>query len=437
MSKVIPPCLLIGMAGMLVISWSNVLNFGAKQDEEYTWYINEAKALEDKEIYIDAVKRYQSAYNLKPDYELSIKIVDLYEKLKQPRNAADALRTAIKTDPTQKDPYIRLMDYYLQGSKYSDAMKLAEEAEDALGIDPDIENRMLEIRSKYSIISLTTKIYKPLHYIDNGSRGQYVDIFKDQLGILDGKHKEVLAAGEYEDLGLLHEDLAPVKRKGEWYYVDQNSYRKLVPDRPAEYLGIFNSGYAPAKFDGKYGYVDKKLKEYHFEYEFAGCFESDIAPVKKDGKWMVINTSFAPVTEDRFDEILCDGYGFCSTYGVFIAKKDGKYYIYDKQGNVKSEGFEDAKMFASLQPTAMKKDGKWCFVSTEGEIILTTDYEDANPFSLGYAPVSDGKTWGCIDQRANVLIPLQFDTMEPFTKNGYSVVTKDEVMQYVIVSTYD
>ena len=62
MSKVIPPALLIGMAGMLLISWNNVLNYNAQKDAEYNRHITEAKALEEKEIYIDAVKEYETAY---------------------------------------------------------------------------------------------------------------------------------------------------------------------------------------------------------------------------------------------------------------------------------------------------------------------------------------------------------------------------------------
>ena len=244
------------------------------------------------------------------------------------------------------------------------------------------------------------------------------------------------ASIKYEEIGLPGQDVIPIYQDSEWYYINMNGYRKLVPDNSAEYLGTFHNNYAPAKVNGVYGYLDKKMQESHFEYEYAGCFSNGIAAVKKDGKWAVIDTSFKNVTGFDFDEILIDDYGFCSVYDVFFAKQGDKYYLYDTAGNRLSEGFEDAKLFASDEPAAVKKDGKWGFVSKSGETLLEFKYEDANSFSLGYAPYCEKGKWGCIDENGAVLIKPEFDDLKPFSNNGYALAESDGIQNFVVITIY-
>ena len=53
---------------------------------------------------------------------------------------------------------------------------------------------------------------------------------------------------------------APVKTETSVYYIDQNNYKRRVPDGEYEELGIANQGVIPAKQNGKWGYLDNNLK---------------------------------------------------------------------------------------------------------------------------------------------------------------------------------
>ncbi len=436
MNKLIPYALLLAMLVMLIFSWRNVLGYNDAKANQYNQHIEAAEAYKAKEIYIDAVKEYEAALSMQPDnYAVAMEIVSLYELLDQPGSYAEACEDAISADSTQKEPYILLADYYLSAAEYEDALQILNQAEAALGEDTDITSRLITVKGQYVYSTTTLDIVKPIYYID-GSDGYGILKQNDLYGLITAEHDIVIEC-EYEDIGLLNEDLIPVKKNNEYYYIDEDGYRKLVPDEPADYFGTFNDGYAPASFGGVYGYVDDELEQYNFEYSYAGCFAEGMAAVQKDGKWAVINTEFEPITGFEFEEVLMDEYGFCSTYGVFIAKKDGKYYLYDETGAQISDGFEEARMFASEEPAAVKLNGKWGFVSITGEMVIEPAYQDAASFSLGYAPILKNGKWGCIDKYENILIEPTFDAMGSFSRNGYSLVEEGGAEKYIVVNLYE
>lgn len=437
MNKLIPIIMLAVMLLMLCVSWKNVISYNEDVKAEYNQHIESAESLMKKEIYIDAVKEYEAALKLQPDnYDIAMTIVSLYEKLEKTGSYAEACQKAIEADPKQKEPYILLTDYYISDSSYRKAYSLLIDAQKQFGNDEDIVSRLVTIKGNYAITTPDRFPVKRIAYPDKSKTG-YMTIESDgKYGLADSGNTTVINC-EYDDIGLLSNDLVSVKKNGEYYYVDSEGYRKLVPDQPADYLGTFGSGYAPASFDGKYGYVDEKLKQYHMEYDFAGCFAKDVAPVQKDGKWAIIDDSFENITDYVFDEILMDDYNYCSSYGAFFAKQNGMYALYSLDGKKISDDFEDARIFESKEPAAVKKDGKWGFVSIDGKIAVNPCYDDAGSFCIGYAPALIKGKWGAVDLSGNVLIEPAFEKFDSFMPNGYALVEKDSIKEFIAVNIYE
>ena len=433
------PCILMAVIlFMLIISWKNVLGYYNSITESYQTHIDRAKAYMQKEIYIDAVSEYESALRIKSDdYDTAMIIVDLYEKLKNESGWVKACQNAISADKAKPETYLILADYYIENAKLSSAYETLKEAEKNLGEEnQEVTKRLIDIMGRYTLENIRYDQINSFCYSDNQKTGYAVFSSGNKKGLIDTS-KSVIVSAEYDDIGILGQDVVPVYQDKKWYYVNEDEYRKLVPDHIAEYLGTFHDNYAPAKINGMYGYLDKKMQELHFEYEYAGCFSNGLAAVKQNGKWAVINTSFEPVTGFDFDEILLDEYGFCSVYGVFFAKLNDQYYLYNSNGEQISEGFDDAKLFASDEPAAVKKNGKWGFVAKSGEIVTEFNYTDADSFSLGFAPYCEKGKWGCIDQKENILIEPVFDAMQPFSHNGYALVEMDGVQELAVITIYE
>lgn len=436
MSKLVPYILMAVILCMLVVSWKNVLGYYSNITASYKSHIEKAEAYMEKKIYIDAVSEYELALKVRSDdYDTAMKIVDLYNNLENENAWIKACQNAISADKTQEEAYLLLADHYIENSKFQDAYNVLQEAGQNLDDITEINSRLIDIKGRYTLESMKYDSVTPFVYSDDTKTGYAVVSLESGKGLIDTS-RTVTASVKYENIGILGQDVIPVYQENEWYYINKDGYRKLVPDTSAEYLGTFHDNYAPAKINGIYGYLDKKMKEYHFEYEYAGCFSNGLAPVKKDGKWAVINTSFENVTGFDFDEILMNEYGFCSTYKVFFAKQGDKYYLYDINGKCISDGFDDAKLFASDEPAAVKKDGKWGFISQSGEVVTEFKYENANSFSLGYAPYCEKGKWGCIDEKGNILIKPTFSSIQPFSHNGYALAESDGVQEFIVITIY-
>ena len=138
-----------------------------------------------------------------------------------------------------------------------------------------------------------------------------------------------------------------------------------------------------------------------------------------------------------------DDNDICSVGAVFFAKKDNKYYLYNSAGTLISDGFDDAKLFVSNQPAAVKIGSKWGYVSVTGEIVIEPQYSDANSFNKDLAPVESknkkGK-WGCIDINNEIVIEPEFDYMGSFMNNGYAEIENEDTgksQKYITIKSYE
>lgn len=437
MNKTVPIAILLIMVLMLSISWYNVVGYNSSLNAEYNGHIEAAEEYMAKEIYIDAVKEYEAALKLRPnDYEVAIKIMELYDNLDDRTSYIKACQSAIDADPSQSQPYILLANCYMEKLNYSKAYEALSHGINNASDISEISHILNDIRGEYDLLSMEYDSFDGWVYLDNGDNG-YARVSKNgEYGLLKSDNRLTINC-EYEDIGILSDNLMPIKLKNEYYYVTSEGYRKLVTDNEASYLGCFSDGYASAKLDNVWGYIDKKAKEYHFEFHYAGSFANGIAAVQKGEKWGIINTSFKTVVDFELDDIVLDEYGFCSTYGVVWGKKDEKYYLYNVEGDCISDGYDDVKMFASDEPAAVKIGNKWGFVSKEGELVIDPVYDEANSFSLGYAPYCEKGKWGCIGEDGIKLIEPTFDAMSSFSRNGYSLVKVDGIQKFVVVNIYD
>ena len=422
MKKMLPIVFLMVLVGLAIISWSNVLSYAGKEKKEYEGFISQGEALEEKEIYVDAVKQYEKALAMRPkNYDLAVRIAKLYasDKLAIDGKYISACKKAISIDKSKEEPYDMLIAYYCERGYTSKEYEILMAAAEAVDTDK-YTARITELRGLYNEAVLRYDTISDCYYDASGT-GYYI-VKKDDIVSVITAEEETVLSGKYDELGFYSEFVAPVSVDGEWFYITKEGYRKLVPDEPAEYLGPFVSGFAPAKIGGKYGYLNKKMQKLHFEFDYAGPFCNGLAAVKKGDTWMVITTAFKKVGDTTFDDVLLDSFGICSARGVFFAKKDGKYYLYNKAGKRISDGFDEAKVFVSDEPAAVKSGGKWGFLTKAGKIAREPEYENADSFCAGYAPVYANGKWGVMDVDYNIVIEPKYDRMEAFEKDASAMV---------------
>ena len=79
---------------------------------------------------------------------------------------------------------------------------------------------------------------------------------------------------------------------------------------------------------------------------------------------------------------------------------------------------------------AVKKDGKWGYINTKGELIIECKFDDVNYFNKGFAVVKkDGKK-GYINTKGEQIIECKFDDVRDFYE-GFAPVQKDDRWGYI------
>lgn len=122
--------LMITMIVLMGLSWVLVVKNQIENNQKYENYIEEAKEFEEKEIYIDAIASYEKILKINPeDYDIAVRIAQLYYKMGRYNDYEAACASAIDIDKTRPEMYIDEINYYVNSSKFTEAVKLLKNAE--------------------------------------------------------------------------------------------------------------------------------------------------------------------------------------------------------------------------------------------------------------------------------------------------------------------
>lgn len=189
--------------------------------------------------------------------------------------------------------------------------------------------------------------------------------------------------------------------------------------------------------EGKNSYINAEFKVADMsEYDEILPFSQGFSAVKKDGKYALLNEQLSVISDFQYDEIVQDSFGRPYWNDRFIVKENNQYYFINASNEkVSEQSFEDAKMFADSQPTAVQSNGKWGFANSGGEIYMECKYEDAMPYSNGYAAVKENGLWGYIDSSGDYIIKPQFIYAGNMTKEGKALVKTEDGLYSIM--TYD
>lgn len=191
-----------------------------------------------------------------------------------------------------------------------------------------------------------------------------------------------------------------------------------------ESVGVYAEGLIPLEHDGTVGYYNS-LGDHQFGgYLAASSFQDERAAVET-GKdvWKLIDTQGQEVSGRSYQEIRVNQDGTYIRDNVMLAKVDGQFQLYDREEKViGSFSCDDLDVLTEDGLIAFERDGKWGFVDTEGNEVLSPAYESAKSFSNGLAAVCQNGQWGFIDREGNLAIEYQFMDADYFNDQSSCMV---------------
>ena len=164
------------------------------------------------------------------------------------------------------------------------------------------------------------------------------------------------------------------KRTGKWGYCDKEGRTRC--QYKYDKTCFFSDGMGKASLNDKYGYLDKNVREViPPQYAFARDFNCGLAPVaymlcsvEGKRKWGYIDKENNLVVPYVFDD--ADVFESC---GLARVKVGDKFGIIDTSGNMVLLAEYDCIKITGISndnPGLIRKEGKYGFVNTKGEIIV-------------------------------------------------------------------
>lgn len=216
------------------------------------------------------------------------------------------------------------------------------------------------------------------------------------------------------------EGRAAVQSGDKWGFIDETG--ALVIEYQFREVGSFSCGRAMARTGGSYGYIDPLGNMAVSEkFRSAGLFVDDIAFATQSSNTYIINKAGDPqytldsgVSASSFSE------------GFALVQKGGRsYYItkYARRAFGSDTEFEDALPFSGGY-AAVKIDGLWGYINTKGDMAIKPQFVGAASFSNGMAAVQNEEgLWAYINTGGSLKTDYVYAEAQPFN-DGYAVVKR-------------
>lgn len=387
-----------------------------------------------------ALKKQQ----IKKQYNSAVATGDKYLEKMEYEKAEAAYLEAIQIDQKQKEPYLKLIDIYIEDGKYKKAVDLAEEAKE--NVPKEEQQEFDEIIDEWENVEEYTWVVDP-------------EIEADELDYLKSNHYWDYS---WNDLRKQKETSYAVIGKGDSYsLIDMDG--NLADEMNYKRVSLKDDNYLLTSKTKKYDpvlYVDNDLYEFD---EKTGR----INPIGNRGSdwtggtFYCYNGSIFNSMEGNVD--LGENMVSLPDYAIPLQQSDSRpptdYDVYEWENNLSGKyaickggklvtDFEYDNCGSSVSGIlAVEKNGKWGYVDEDGKIVIPIEYDNSwmimsvmgeneyaqmqqNPFcyaaSNGYVPlVKDGK-WEMRRADGTLAIPSGiFEAIRPVQEGNRCWVKKD------------
>jgi hypothetical protein len=422
------------LCAILVGAWGRIAVSIYNDRTEYGKYISAGDSYVSEEIYIKAINSYRSAlkYNTN-NIELEKKIIQTYYDMGDYESYCNYNLQMVEKYPGDTYFYLNLLEYYKENNDRKFIQFIYTIPEDVQA-DEDVWSYVQYAKSLYDmqylgIDEMTDFLFgysrvtkKTIQDDGNTIETQYL-FGTDGTQLFDEQsYLSVSPIGNASQYLVQEEDKTWKIINGEGYVLAQRKNTEFGMISP------FTYNYTSAVVDGKPCYITTEFKIADMSKNTSiSNFSNGYAAVEKDGKYALMDSDLSLISEYQYDDVKQDSFGRTYMNNCFFVKENGTYFLVNnKNERISDLEFDDVKVFADSQPTAVKQGDLWGFVNSSGEMYIECQYEDAKPYSNGYAAVKQNGLWGYIDAKGKFVMEPEFTEAGNMTKEGVCLVKKEE-----------
>ena len=405
---------------MLALSWLTAIT--AQTDEErQEELLLQAKEYIQDEIYVRAVPLLEEAAGYEDDHTLEAEelLKEVYLQLIDQSGYAQKY-TALLDKQMSRDHasgacFQEAAEYYFEHFRTDDAFSVLR-AGIAKTEDEGLKAYYESVRYQFK---MQNDLFEDVTATCNGaiqvkSNGRW--------GMADAGGELVIPC-EYEKISTFSDGEAIVKKNGVISGVDADNNRVALLHEDASDFGNYNENRLGLKTDDGWVLSNGDFQTGTVYLEELGTFSDGGAPAKINGKWGIINTAGNDwLIPAEYDNIIQDELGRAYKSGTVFVKK-GDQVLLLVNGETVGQSYEDACPFADGW-AAVKKNGKWGFIDSEGTVQIDFQFDDARSFGQHLAAVEIDGQWGYVNVKGEVVIAPEF--LEARSFYGGSAPVKTE-----------
>jgi hypothetical protein len=240
---------------------------------------------------------------------------------------------------------------------------------------------------------------------------------KGYWGVINLNGKEVVACA-YDSLLQLNENAISVKFKG-LYGIITTSEEWIVAPKPNKIILLNNKRYiefTPSstflkEWNGNVIYFTTNRVEAFPEYFLEFLPSGNVWRIDLNG--LIIDREVLP--DEPIQKI------FEVSEGYRAIKRNGRYGFIDSQGRLRiANRYEDVQPFQEGH-AAVKILGKWGFINLQDNIAVQPVYEEVKPFQNGFALVKQKGFFGLIDTKGRLILPLRFQNITILASKNFLI----------------
>lgn len=421
----------IGCAALLAVSWV-VAIMAPSETEKQAALVEQAAAYMEDKIYIRAVPLLEDAAGYSGDRTdeaetlLKRAYLQLLDQQGYQRKYTALLDAQMQREGAGVEVFQEATAFYLERSRSAQAFAVLRN-----GIAKTGSKELMELYESCRYAYQTGyAIYEDVTAIS----GKTIGVSMDGLWGLAKADGTLLIPCQFDQISTYSTDRMIVKLNGEIFAVDSAGNRIALLKEQTEEFGNYSNDRIPLLIKGQWRRATGEFVIGSTAFEDLGTYSGGYAAAKQNGKWGVIDLQNEWLLAPEHEEIMSDELGRSFGQGAVFAEKDGAIRLY-VDGQQVGDTYEDAKPFGSEGYAAVKRNGKWGFIDTGGELRIPCQYDDALSFGQHLAAVKVGELWGYISLSGELVIKAEFLQAKSFSSGSAPVLTQ-RGWQFITLTEY-
>lgn len=412
----------VACAALLAASWAAAITAKSSGQKQLELMESASEYIAD-EVYVLAVPlleeaaAYQTDRTLDAEEMLKMAYLHLLDQRGYTRKYISLLEKQMAQENASPALFAEAAEFYLSRSKVQDALAVLRDGIEKTQHDESLVE--LYEANRYQYVMGTT-YYQDVTMTCAGA----IQVKQNNLWGLAAANGSLQIPCEYDQISTYSNDRVITCKDGVISAVNADNNRVALFHGAAEKFGNYADDRFGYQAENAWRLATGTFHTGSVDFDEIGMYSNGYAPAKSGGKWGMVDTSgiewlipaeYESAVQDLLGRAYAQNAVFMSRGGQVLLLVDG-----EETGNV----YEDARPFSDGW-AAVKRDGKWGFIDIQGNVMIDFQFDDALSFGQHLAAVKEDGLWGYVSLRGELVIQPQFLNARSFYGGSAPVETVD------------